>query len=58
MISLPLLVTAKTITIHNDQPRLDINGDYVDAHAGNIVEHNGSYFLYGESYGEAVRREK
>ena len=52
MISLTLLVTAKTITIHNDQPRLDINGDYVDAHAGNIVEHNGTYFLYGESYGE------
>lgn len=42
---------ARQVTIHNDRPRRDVNGDYVDAHDGNIVEHGGTYYLYGEAYG-------
>lgn len=45
-------VTAQRfVTIHNDQPRLDVNGNYVDAHDGKILYHNGTFFLYGEAYG-------
>ena len=40
-----------TVTIHNDMPRLDVNGEVVDAHDGMILEHNGTFFLYGEAYG-------
>eukprot|EP01050_Picozoa_sp_SAG11_P030963 SAG11_NODE_9394_length_916_cov_1.313341_1_plen_89_part_00 len=43
--------SAKKVTIHNDQARRDTNGDYVDAHDGKIVFHAGTYFLYGEAYG-------
>ena len=34
--------SAKQVTIHNDVPRRDVNGEYVDAHDGNIVEHEGT----------------
>eukprot|EP00937_MAST-01D_sp_MAST-1D-sp2_P004462 g4462.t1 len=43
---------ARVVTIHNDQPRLDVNGDYVDAHDGMILHHNGTFYLYGEAYGD------
>eukprot|EP00038_Savillea_parva_P010595 m.191387 g.191387 ORF g.191387 m.191387 type:complete len:380 (-) comp18323_c0_seq1:39-1178(-) len=46
-----LEVNGKTVTIHNDQPRRAVDGSYVDAHDGKIVAVNGTYFLYGESYG-------
>lgn len=42
------------VTIHNDQPRLDSNGDVVDAHSGTLVAHNGTYYLYGERYRNAT----
>ena len=45
---------AKLVTIRNDIPRLDVNGNYVDAHDGCIVAHNGTYFLYGETYGNVT----
>ena len=54
---LPLLLTlwtpagAKEVTIQTDSARRDVVGDYVDAHDGKIVEHKGTYFLYGEAYG-------
>ena len=44
-------IEAKKVTIYNNKPRLDINGEIVDAHDGCILYHNGTYFLYGESYG-------
>ena len=47
-------VSAKVVTIRNDIPRLDVNGQYIDAHDGCIVAHGGTYFLYGESYGNAT----
>eukprot|EP00039_Didymoeca_costata_P022265 m.4160 g.4160 ORF g.4160 m.4160 type:complete len:369 (-) comp2909_c0_seq1:32-1138(-) len=43
--------STKTVTIHNDRPRFDVNGDYVDAHDGLVVVVNSTYYLYGESYG-------
>lgn len=44
-------VSARTVTIFNNRARRDTTGEYVDAHDGKIVEHNGTYFLYGEAYG-------
>jgi hypothetical protein len=46
----------KLVTIHNDQPRVDVDGAFVDAHDGNIVFHNGTYYLYGEFYGNLTGR--
>lgn len=45
------VVEAKVVTIHNDKPRLDIHGEYVDAHDGLVLVVNGTYYMYGESYG-------
>lgn len=45
-----LLADAKIVTIRNDAPRLDVDGNYLDAHDGCLVAHGGTYFLYGESY--------
>ena len=45
---------AKRVVIRNDAPRLDVDGNYLDAHDGCIVAHGGTYFLYGESYGNAT----
>ena len=42
---------AKRVTIRNDVPRFDVAGNYLDAHDGCIVAHDGTYFLYGEAYG-------
>eukprot|EP00040_Diaphanoeca_grandis_P016272 m.83882 g.83882 ORF g.83882 m.83882 type:complete len:395 (+) comp25683_c0_seq1:126-1310(+) len=47
-------VNSKTVTIHNDQVRRAVDGSYVDAHDGLILEHNGTYFLYGEAYNETT----
>ena len=44
-------VEAKVVVIHNDVARRDVDGNYVDAHDGKIVHVNGTYFLYGEAYG-------
>ena len=43
--------SARPVTIHNDVARRDVTGAYVDAHDGKILEHEGTYFLYGEAYG-------
>jgi hypothetical protein len=52
-----LLATAaaasRVVTISNAEPRLSTTGAVVDAHSGNVVGPlNGTYFLYGEWYGE------
>ena len=41
---------AVTVTIHNDVPRLDQNGDIVDAHDGALMRFGGTYYLYGTAY--------
>jgi hypothetical protein len=48
--------TARLVTIHNDRPRLDVTGAYVDCHDGNIVFHDNTFFLYGEFYGNLTGR--
>jgi hypothetical protein len=52
---LPVRAAPRNVTLYNDRPRLDVDGQYVDAHDGMILAHtfpNGStlYFLYGEFY--------
>ena len=42
---------AKPVTIQTDAARVDVAGDYIDAHDGCIVAHKGTFFLYGEAYG-------
>jgi beta-xylosidase len=42
---------AKLVTIRNDVARRDVDGQYVDAHDGKIVHVNGTFYLYGEAYG-------
>ena len=44
--------SARLVTIHNDEPRYDVDGALVDAHDGMILAVNGSYFLYGEFYNQ------
>ena len=41
------------VNVSNAAIRYDTNGSIVNAHSGNIVFANGSYFLYGEYYGHA-----
>jgi hypothetical protein len=48
--------SARLVTIYNDRPRLDVDGNYVDCHDGNIVHHNGTFYLYGEFYGNLTGR--
>jgi MYXO-CTERM domain-containing protein len=39
-----------TVTVHNDVPRRDQNGDIVDAHDGSLMRVDGTYYLYGTAY--------
>ena len=50
--------SAKRVTIQTDAARLDVDGNYIDAHDGKIVEHDGTYFLYGEAYGNQTLAEQ
>ena len=43
--------TTTTTLISNSEPRLDTLNNVVDAHNGNIVFVNDTYYLYGEYYG-------
>lgn len=43
--------STRTVTITTDAARRDVDGNYIDAHDGMILHHQGSYFLYGEAYG-------
>lgn len=45
------LLQSVRVTIYNDRPRLAIDGSPIDAHDGKILYHGGTFFLYGESYG-------
>ena len=51
LVLLSVSTHAKNVTIYNDRPRLDVDGNVVDAHDGVILFHNGTFFLYGERYG-------
>lgn len=43
----PHFANAKTVTITTDAARRDVDGAFIDAHDGMILEHRGAYFLYG-----------
>lgn len=49
----PLNVSAenKTPTISNRKPRMDADGNIVDAHDGCLQKFGDRYYLYGTSYG-------
>jgi hypothetical protein len=42
----------KLIEIQNKVPRVDIDGDIMDAHDGCLEFYNGVYYLYGTVYGD------
>ena len=39
------------VTLSNVVPRVDTNGNILDAHDGNIVYYDGLYYFFGPSYG-------
>lgn len=39
------------VTIHNDRPRLDTAGKILDCHDGCLHHFDGTFYLYGTSYG-------
>jgi hypothetical protein len=43
-----------TVTIHNDEPRRDVQGHILDAHDGCLQFFNGRYYLYGTAYGKTA----
>ena len=44
----------RIITIDNNVSRVDEDGNILDSHSGIIVEVNGTYYLYGERYGNTT----
>jgi hypothetical protein len=36
-----------TVTVHNDKPRLDTEGNIMDIHDGNTLLVGGTYYYYG-----------
>ncbi|GAA4271153.1 family 43 glycosylhydrolase [Aquimarina gracilis] len=48
---LPLSSFAQTINIDNTKPRLDTNGQIVDAHDGRVIQFGDTFYWYGTSYG-------
>jgi hypothetical protein len=44
----------RRVTLSNAVPRLDVDGNIIDCHDGNLVGPvNGTYYLYGEWYGQS-----
>jgi hypothetical protein len=39
------------VTFRNDVPRLDTAGEIIDCHSGMVLPVNGTYYMYGEHYG-------
>ena len=48
------LAAAKLVNISNKMERLDVAGNVVDCHSGNIIAVNGTFYMYGEHYGNSV----
>jgi hypothetical protein len=49
-----IIATFSLVTIRNDIPRTDINGNIIDCHSGMILKHGSRYYMYGEYYGRSV----
>lgn len=45
------LLIAQEIFNNNELPRLDINGEIVDAHDGRIIQFKDKFYWYGTAYG-------
>lgn len=43
---------AQKVSIRNDQPRIDVNRNILDVHAGRLILFESRYYLYGEHYGQ------
>jgi len=48
------MVSATLVTIQNGVLRIDTDGNIVDCHSGNVVYHNGTYYMVGEHYGNCT----
>ena len=42
---------AQTLTVSNDGPRIDVNGDTIDVHDGRVIKFGDRYYWYGTAYG-------
>lgn len=45
---------SEIVTIRNDTPRRDMQGDIIDAHDGCLYFFDGRYYLYGTAYGKTA----
>jgi len=45
------VIENREVTLSNVVPRVDTNGNIIDAHDGNIVYYDGLYYFFGPSYG-------
>jgi hypothetical protein len=50
LISMHALVSAATVTVRNDVPRLDQFGHIINAHDGSVFWFEDTYFMYGTVY--------
>jgi hypothetical protein len=41
---------ARTVTISNDTPRYDVSGGILPIGDGNLLQHQGLFYLYGVKY--------
>ncbi len=45
------LYCQQTITVNNIKPRLDDQGEIIDAHDGRVIQFEGKFYWYGTRYG-------
>lgn len=50
------IAAATLVTISNIDPRVDTTGAILDAHDGDVLIVNGTYFWYAAGYGDCVER--
>ena len=51
----PPAAPIRSFVINNKAPRVDTDGKVIDAHSGNILQFNGTFFLYGDHYKGTVQ---
>lgn len=54
LLSASLVAHARLVTLRNDVPRLDVDGNVIDCHSGMIVAKDNTFYLYGERYNDTV----
>ena len=53
LLAAPAPAAAKVVTVRNDVPRLDTDGNIIDCHSGNIIAVDGIFYMIGEHYGNS-----